>query len=196
MENANQTQCRVNLKNIYVGVMTWSQDNDDYTVPANWIYNKDIEQYTGASTYNLTATYQCPSVTYEDMKTTQKRNTLVTYGVNGYSTYPVGPSPGDKGVKDPIRGIWGKGMVYWNKHGVTRVSAIRNPSKIIYFMDNENHRISPWNIPFGQSSYRWATRWHRYSDYGYTVANIVTFDGTVAVEPHDIDTNWPTYLYK
>lgn len=197
-ENANQVKCRNNLKNIYMGVMAWSEDNDDYTVPANWVYNRVIEQYTGASTAKLTDTYQCPSVTEDDMKSAQKKKTLTTYGVNSYAVIAINRSPGDLGKYDPTRGIWGKNMVYWNQHGVTKIGAIRHPSKIIYFMDSEAHRVEFSAIPFGktESQYRLAARWHPYSPYGRKVSNIVKFDGTVSVEPYDVDTNMAEYLYE
>lgn len=200
-ESAKMVVCRSNLKTLVLGASLWSGDNDDWAIAGAWYSDDDqfercsITSYVSASAENEGDSFVCPSAKGADFfssdpsyDTTGNERTY-TYAANGHITFNIAPSPGSKGSGTSL---YGPGNVYWQEHGVTKVSAIRATQSTIYFIDNEYYACVSWYfdpnrdpMSFPEAS-RYATRWHnkKSSDW-YGVANIGWVDGHVSVEPDD-----------
>ncbi|MFI4911875.1 MAG: type II secretion system protein [Sedimentisphaeraceae bacterium JB056] len=220
-ESAKMIVCRSNLKTLVLGASLWSQDNDDWAIAGAWYSDKDqfenctITSYVSASTENESDSFVCPSAKDSTFYSsdpdfdTEGNERTYTYAANGHITLNVSPSPGSSGIG---KSLYGPDSVYWNDHGVTKVSAIRATQETIYFIDNEYYACVSWYfnplkdpMSFPESN-RYATRWHnkKASDW-YGVGNIGWVDGHVSVEPDDFtnyrDTQgrtkpkWQYYLY-
>lgn len=138
-EQAKSLVCRNNLKQLGLGSALWSNDNDDWVIPARWYRYLDgmgvpvkgvLEAYGFAED-----NYSCPSA-----KKILFGPWRLDYGVN-YNLVSTGIGPGDTGeLPDP----WGPANNYFFIHGNTKLTKVRRPSNFIYFIDTG---ISWWERP-------------------------------------------------
>lgn len=225
---AKSVVCRSNSKQIVLAAILWAEDNDGWSVPTTWskgeFLNEDnwapgindfpnpgsISPYIASSDTDAGKVMACPGAKSEDFfawggdQSREDRNKKVSYGSNGWMTLTCdydgnrkGESPGSP--PNPSYYYYdSEGSPYPWKHGVTKLTNVRQPSETIYFTDNFYYVAQPSYYTvfepvtaYGVDS---ISRWHgkKSTDYngktfymGY--ANMGWVDGSVSVEPKDFD---------
>ena len=198
--------CRSNLKQINLAAALWSVDNEGWVLPATWSHSsstsgevKDrLNSYLAAEKQGK-GIYRCPIIKSEpggwDPVAGEYTGNL-SYGMNIYLCV-AGPGPGTSGTLgtgDLGSAMWGPGAVYFYEHGNTKALAIRNPAKVIYFMDFWSYRVgqgffgdtypgspAPTHKDKGRRHIIGKTR----PDAGK--ANVAWCDGSVSIEPSDFE---------
>ena len=230
-EHARVLVCKTNLKQISFASLLWAEDHDGWTLASGWSWGSVVDGYdmptslepyleaargdAGTANEDLKrgGIYSCPTATKIEFPvwvsadgTEYQNNKKMAYGINGWIAANCGDSPGSKGVGD----IFGDASNnYWADHGVTKLSNIRSPSRIIYFMDCSYYGLYPWNFdpftPVEDLIAPTATRWHGKKDeFGYGFGNVAMVDGSVGKEPDNVGLrpqarerpSWERYFYK
>jgi prepilin-type N-terminal cleavage/methylation domain-containing protein/prepilin-type processing-associated H-X9-DG protein len=225
-EQARSLVCKTNLKQLSMAASLWADANEDWCVGARWdqlpsgTNDTSLFPYTESAmnadgTAKNSTLYVCPSAREEHMiyarsgeadsdgVAFQDRHKKCTYGANGFMVFDIGASPGDCGPGGS--GIGGRGDMHWFKHGVTKLSKVRKPSRVVYFMDHEYYSVTNWtfnplstdplNDPFMTMAF--GTRWHSVSSGGiYGFANIAWIDGHVSKEPSDFEDKTSNEKYQ
>jgi prepilin-type N-terminal cleavage/methylation domain-containing protein/prepilin-type processing-associated H-X9-DG protein len=142
-----------NNRNLSMGTMLWSEDNDGWALPGLWDrgFNGDslIKPYLG-DVESGTGVMLCPSVsskyagkTYDELGLTKDVAGLANGG-NYYSSYgynlilcnrtskPLGIY--DKANDDGTQ--WGKDNIWYKQRGNCRLSTVRKPSEKILFAES------------------------------------------------------------
>jgi len=201
-EQGKAVVCQSNLRQLYIGAFMWSDDHDDWVLPATWD-RRDFETTSsnpGSISEYLSAAAQgkdifaCPAApkSGDGNDNVDWSSKQTSYGIN-MELCSSGAGPGSEGqVAGPEcpdgGGQWGPDCVYWNQHGNTKNSAIRHPDRAIYFMDSQVWVVAQWwfESNYGLTEFEKGRR-HKVSGTDRYVgrANIVWCDGHVTREPED-----------
>ena len=205
-EQGKSVACQGHLHQTYLGTFMWSDDNDDWALPAVW--DRDPLDPFGDFRPNKLApflsaeegkdVFECPAV-----KDSGELTDIIgwikiinSFGIN-MSMVSDGPGPGSDGAEGC--GGWGPQCVYYYEHGNTKISAIRNAEQVIYLMDCFAWVAADWwfnEDPVGMS-HKDKGRRHLVGDSTPDAgkANIMWVDGHVSQEPSDfaVETSHMTY---
>jgi prepilin-type N-terminal cleavage/methylation domain-containing protein/prepilin-type processing-associated H-X9-DG protein len=174
-ERARSAVCKSNLKQIDVGALFWSKQNDEWTVSRLWSHpgvSSSLTPYTGASRLqsqnNFSGLYQCPSLTRAMLAGTAQENYKHTsYAVN------------NKAADGPIHRIQDER----NLRGGYKLSQVNNASRKVYFAESTKVEF------FSNSFFDWflegPSRWHEPFIGVFGKSNLLYFDGHVSTEPGD-----------
>jgi prepilin-type N-terminal cleavage/methylation domain-containing protein len=159
---AKNTICRSNMKNLGMASIMWSQDNDDWTLPALWDRGNSsgdtlLRPYLGDADTGDDVML-CPAVpkkyagkTYGELNLTADVTGLASSG-NYYNSYGYNHAlcgktsrcPGNyDGANDDGSG-WGKGNVWYKTHGNCKIFTIRKPATTIMFGESILYLSAPW----------------------------------------------------
>lgn len=239
-EIARMMVCGTNEKSLVMASKLWADDNDNFAIAAKWwrdplheFENGDTEDnsacslmpYLDSSRKREKDSLTCPSAMNvdffaknPDVYNTEGQEKRFTYAANGYMIFNYCVSPGE--IIGPLcgapayNGPEGPDNIHWNIHGSTKLSSIRNPARVAYFIDHEYYFVARWffdpTVPpdriSGLSEEFWfQTRWHkkRHTD-PYGIGMIGWVDGHVSREPKDfaeiVENNnskrrWTMYFY-
>ena len=232
-EMARMVVCKTNEKSLLMAAKLWSEDHNDYAIAGDWWKdpgNNETESsilpYLASSRDRKNDSLVCPSAKNVDFyggapeyETVGQEYTF-TYASNGYMNYNyynftpgviVGPDYYDQ----DSGGELGPNYVYWTVHGSTKISSIKSPFNIAYFIDHEYYFVARWFFdpatPIEQiqsnEQFWFQTRWHqKKASEPYGIGMIGWVDGHVSKEPKDfaetIDDNssvsrrrWTMYFY-
>lgn len=208
-EQSKYVVCKMNQKQLIMAAMMWSEDNEGWTLPQKWdrddvdsdIYrlNKYLNVSSGQSGDEAycKAVYLCPALGKQKAETLRPTSDPIyqftkcqwvnSYGINRYLC-GSGPGPGTSGL-EPWH--YGPDNIYWNKHGNTKMSAIRHPRSAIYFMDSSLYIAWDYfyNSNMGKSTQIDMGRRHLIVGSRRTAgkANIAWCDGSVSGEPSNFE---------
>lgn len=238
-ESARMVVCGNNERTLVMASNLWSEEHDNYAIAGKWWKDERTENsdgtvedsaevslapYLASSRGRENDSMVCPSAKNVDFLaqnnnyTTEGQEKLFTYASNGYMTYNLSNlSPGT--ISGPDYYAMGSGReygpdeIYWNTRGSTKITSIKSPYKISYFIDHEYYFIGHWFFDPTQplesfsEDLRFQTRWHKKkSDDDYGIGMIGWVDGHVSKEPKDFAETytaggttkkcWTTYYYK
>lgn len=179
LESAKSIKCLSNQRQLLIAASSWSNDNDDFLMPAIWartdlssaqmLFNDRVAN--SLLFYDLPeAAFACPSY----------RGTPIAfnaaYGIGLNQTIPwPGNGPGTSGDNT---WNWGASATYyWNRGNTTR-NSVRNPTEKILFGDSMGDLLPYWQNGVGVWPMLQARR-HRGK------ANISWIDGHASIEPSD-----------
>jgi prepilin-type N-terminal cleavage/methylation domain-containing protein len=223
---AKNVICKSNLKNMGLASLLWSEDNDGWSLPGLWdrgydgdsllkSYMGDVESGSGVGL--------CPAVpasyegsTYGDLGFSESDlsgvavktgNFYSSYGYNqtlfNSTSRPLGTydTANETGNKPGTGDQWGKGGIWYKKHGNTKINTIPNPSEKVMFAESYLYLSSPWvyNNPVSNPKFKeQPSRGRRHFVKKRPVPgisesemagrmNVAWIDGTVSEEPEDME---------
>lgn len=145
----------------------------------------------GMTFYGTNPDYQTEG---QEFSFTYASNGYLTYYINGISPGKIdNPPPSSPGLGEGTgTNLYGPNNMYWRLHGATKITSVRNPARIAYFIDHEYYFIGHWffdptrPIDSFDEGLRFQTRWHqkRTTDW-YGKGMIGWMDGHVSKEPDD-----------
>ena len=241
-EAARMVVCSNNERTLVMASNLWSEEHDNYAIAGKWwkdvreeLEDGTIEDNSGCSIVPYLASSRkkendsmtCPSaknVTFLAQNSdyiTEGQEHHFTYASNGYMTYNIhNLSPGT--ISGPDFYSVGSGReygpddIYWDVRGSTKITSIKSPYKISYFIDHEYYFIGQWFFDPTQplnsfpEDLRFQTRWHKKKsgsdENEYGIGMIGWVDGHVSKEPQDFaeiytfggqtKKRWTTYYYR
>jgi len=217
-ELARMAVCVTNEKSLTLAANLWSQENDGWSIAGKWWRDPLTARRDGTFEDNSAVTLMpyldssisrkgdslaCPTANNvkfyamsEDYRTEGHEETF-TYAANGYMIFCLGTSPGVLAGPCDAQGSGGWGgpnNLYWDKHGSTKMTTIRNPAGTAYFIDHEYYYVARWFFDptkppeeiQADPRFWFQTRWHlkRSSDI-YGIGMISWVDGHAGREPKD-----------
>jgi len=209
-EMARMLVCSTNAKSLTMAALLWSEANNQYAIAGDWWKEvgdnekeSSILPYLDASRHKEKDAMACPTArTVEFFNQdpdydTEGQNLTFTYGANGYLTYNISNlSPGT--ISGPDYYAMGSGRLYgpddtyWTVRGATRISSVRSPYQIAYFIDNEYYCVAHWffdptkPLEEFEDNDKKQTRWHKKkSTEPYGIGMIGWLDGHTSPEPKD-----------
>lgn len=175
-ESAKSARCLSNLHQLSMTAMSWSNDHDDFLMPAygaiTWVDPVDPNFMNTMISMGLPRqSFMCPSY---------RGTTQNVYGENQTVIWPYnGPGTTGDGVWQ-----WGTGNVYFHTQANTTMSTIRDPGQKIYYGDSSDYWLNFFDgisMPQG--------RRHRGK------ANFAWLDGHASAEPSDFGAVYNTGKY-
>jgi prepilin-type N-terminal cleavage/methylation domain-containing protein len=219
-ELAKNVICKSNMKNLGLAAILWSEDNDGWSLPGLWDRgNKEGDSllipYLGDE-QSGSGVGLCPAVpakyagkTYEEIgyklqdlsgSSANLGNYYSSYGYNQTLFNKTGKPLGTFDSANDDDTQWGKGGVWYKKHGNTKVNTIRKPAEKIMFSESYLYLSSYWVFNKGIQTPAFkdqASRGRRHFPKKRRVGgsdselcgrmNITWLDGTVSEEPEDLE---------
>ncbi|MFI4911228.1 MAG: type II secretion system protein [Sedimentisphaeraceae bacterium JB056] len=153
-EVAKNVICRSNIKGIGTASLLWSEDNENWVLPALWDRGNSegdslLLPYLGDAEAG-SKVMLCPAVpakyagkTYEELGL-EKDVAGLANGGNYYNSYgynmklcaPTSQCPGSYDKSNDDGSTWGKDGVWYKKHGNCKLFSIRKPSTTIMFAES------------------------------------------------------------
>ena len=187
-EKAKSTVCLSNLQQIGAAAFRWNQDNDNWSLAANWYskgWNASLYPYTGTdgeyTRNNFSGLYHCPSLTRQLLQGTSAQS----YGSGSYATHSW--SSGYQSGKPTHNKV----------RGHMKIMEVNQPQRKALIMDHTIWHMSGWSLNLqGTANKDDPTRWHGKYNGLYAQANILWYDGHVSREPGDFAKNgWKSYFF-
>ena len=175
-ESARSARCLSNLRQLGMTAMSWSNDHEDFLMPAygaiTWVDQADPNFMNTMLSMGLPLkSFICPSY---------RGTTPNVYGENQTVIWPYnGPGSIGDGVWQ-----WGTGNIYFHTRANTTSATIREPAQKIYYGDSSDYWLNFFDGVSMQEGRR-----HRGK------ANFVWLDGHASAEPSDFGVVYNTGTY-
>ena len=172
-EKTKSAVCKSNLKQISVGAMLWTDENDEWTVSRLWSHpgvSSSLTPYTDAnrlqSQDTFSGLYHCPSLTRAMLAgTAQEDYSHTSYAVNS------------KAADGPIHRVQDER----NLRGGYKLAQVNNSARKVYFA--EQTKVEFFSNSFFDRVLEGPGRWHWPLTGIYGKTNILWLDGHVSIEP-------------